>query len=109
MGRRGNPNWVPGKSGNPATMWKPGERGLNTGARHAVECRNLIEQHNLDEEMALLAARQGKYKRVPFRDQISAYEKLRDSAYGKPAAIQVANVNEVQFVKRIVGVDQDKV
>jgi hypothetical protein len=70
-------------------------------ARHqSRRCQELIKQYNLDEEMSQLAARQGKYKRLPFRDQISAYELLRDSAYGKLAVIQIANVNETRFVKQ---------
>jgi hypothetical protein len=76
-------------------MRKPGESGNNMGLRHAVKCQKLVEDYNLDEEMAMLASRQGKYKRAPFRDQISAYELLRDNAYGKPAVVQVANLNEV--------------
>jgi hypothetical protein len=105
----GNPNWVPGKSGNAATQWRPGQSGNNGGMRHAIKCQKLIETHKLDEEIALMASRQGKYKRVPYRDQISAYELLRDNAYGKPAVIQIANFNEVQFVKRLIGVADDSI
>lgn len=98
-----------GVSGNPATMWKPGESGNTGGVRHKALCQQLIAKHQLDEEIALMAKREGKYKRVPFQVQLNAYEALRDAAYGKPATIQIANFNEVQFVKRIVGVDQEEV
>lgn len=98
-----------GVSGNPAMMWKPGESGNTGGVRHKTQCQELMKKYQLDEEMALMASRQGKYKRVPFRDQISAYEVLRDNAYGKPAVIQIANFTEVQFVKRLMGVPDDAI
>jgi hypothetical protein len=107
--RAGNGQIQKGRSLNPATQFKPGESGNPRGTRHRAKCQQLIENHNLDEEMALIAARQGRYKRVPYRDQIEAYRQLRDAAYGKPATVQVANVGEVQYVKVIGGVDQDLV
>jgi hypothetical protein len=91
---------------SPETQWKPGQPGNPRGTNHAAKCQKLIESHKLDEEIALMAGRERRYKRVPFQVQLNAYETLVERGYGRPAVIQIANVNEVQFVKRLVGIDE---
>jgi hypothetical protein len=92
------------------TQWKPGQSGNSSGARHATHCQELIERHNCDEEMALMAAARGRYKNVSRQAQVAAYEAISTRAYGRAAVIQIANFNEVQFVKEIGGgVNQDDV
>jgi hypothetical protein len=105
--RKANGQLVKGATLSPKTTWKPGESGNQGGMRHKIRCQRLIEELKLDEEMAMIAAGQGRYKKTPCRDRISAYAILRDSAFGRPATIQIANFNEVQFCKRLVGVPDD--
>jgi hypothetical protein len=68
--RNANGQVLKGQSLNPATQWKPGQPGNPRGTNHATKCQKLIEKHKLDEEISLMAAREGRYKRVPFNVQL---------------------------------------
>jgi hypothetical protein len=78
--RRGNPNWMKGKSANPDTQWKPGQSGNPVGLpeeyRHV---RELAKEYTGNAVRALVEIANDERH----RDRAWAADRLLDRAWGQ--------------------------
>jgi hypothetical protein len=82
-GRRGARGWAKGRSGNPATQFKPGVSGKPTGSTHAFEqVRALARQHSPEAFRTLVELMRLTDEPIV---RLRAAEQILDRAFGRPA------------------------
>jgi hypothetical protein len=88
-------------------QWRPGESGNKGGMSFSVTCQYLLEKYELVEEVAMIAAGFGRYKKVAISDRLRAFELLTDRGHGKPRqALEldaaISDQPKYQVIKRLI-------
>lgn len=105
MAKKGNPNFVKGKSGNPATQFKPGHDGsARKGKKGKPSLPNLDEAlayilgENVTEDHTALDIVLKALRKKAISGDTKAIELLLSRAYGKPKQfIEQLNKTEVNL------------
>jgi hypothetical protein len=108
MERKGNGHFAPGNPGGPG---RPKEFGIEK-EKFAEAMRQEIRNHRLaPERMAMMAAGLGKYSKTSAKFQHEVTMDMLAYAYGRPAVVSIvaANENNITFIKRVIGIDEDAV